>query len=32
VVGTRSTVFNDVPAELVAFGQPAQPMRKRRNY
>ena len=31
VVGTRSTVFNDVPAELVAFGQPARAMRKRRN-
>ena len=31
VVGTRSTVFEDVPAELVAFGQPAKQMRKRRN-
>jgi putative colanic acid biosynthesis acetyltransferase WcaF len=32
VVGTRSTVFNDVPGELVAFGEPALPMRKRCNY
>jgi putative colanic acid biosynthesis acetyltransferase WcaF len=31
VVGVRSTVFKDVPAELVAFGEPAQPVRKRQS-
>jgi putative colanic acid biosynthesis acetyltransferase WcaF len=31
VVGARSTVLNDVPAETVAFGEPAHPMRKRRS-
>ena len=31
VVGARSTVLKDVRAELVAFGQPAKQMRKRRN-
>ncbi|SDT59516.1 putative colanic acid biosynthesis acetyltransferase [Bradyrhizobium canariense] len=31
VVGTRSTVFSDVAAEFVAFGQPAQAKRRRRD-
>lgn len=31
VVGTRSTVFSDVPPELVAFGEPARAIRQRRN-
>ena len=30
VVGTRSTVFGDIPPEQVAFGEPARVMRKRR--
>lgn len=29
VVGTRSIVFDDIPPESVAFGQPARPVRKR---
>jgi putative colanic acid biosynthesis acetyltransferase WcaF len=29
VVGTRSTVFSDIPPEFVAYGQPAQAVRKR---
>jgi putative colanic acid biosynthesis acetyltransferase WcaF len=31
VVGTRSTVFSDVPPEVVAFGSPARTMKQRRN-
>jgi putative colanic acid biosynthesis acetyltransferase WcaF len=31
VVGARSTVFDDVPPEMVAFGEPARAMRNRRN-
>jgi putative colanic acid biosynthesis acetyltransferase WcaF len=29
VVGTRSTVFDDIPSEFVAYGQPARAVRKR---